>query len=312
MQNTISCLSKAEWAPLVSIIITHRNYSTHLEGAVLSVLEQTHANWELVIVDDCSDEIHLQRAREIVSKYSGRIHLRALDRNVGQTMAFFAGLDETTGEFVCLLDPDDRYTPAFLLEALKAHLNPVVMVPLICTDQMLVRADPPQVISGTNTNHKLRRLSRNVIELNMQWEYLYFPPSDAGWLWTSTSSMMFRRPALNLMKPHKEVAYKISADAYLAQGAQRLGGSIFCTEPLVYRTVHSDNAHMTSDVFATRQMVKKRSAVDVAKESLNDVLEAIQANGWDGAHLNRNVKKSFWQRKWNSVTKRVPGLRGVG
>ena len=49
---------------------------------------------------------------------------------------------------------------------------------------------------------------------------------------------MFRRAALNLMRPYRPLGYKIQADAYLAQGAHLLGGTLFLTKPLIYRGIH--------------------------------------------------------------------------
>jgi hypothetical protein len=44
-------------------------------------------------------------------------------------------------------------------------------------------------------------------------------------IWTSISAMMFRRAALNILRPNRELAYKRAFDAYMAQGAQLFGKS---------------------------------------------------------------------------------------
>src|SRR5690349_9391665 len=155
MQKAVTALPKpldreAWHRPLVSIIVTHHNYSAHLEDCLRSIIDQTHENWECVVVDDNSDVGHFADARGIVASIGDeRFRFLALEENVGQIPAFFAGMDATKGEFICALDPDDRYAETFLAEMVAAHLNPIRAVPLISCEQRLLRGD--QLISGVVT-----------------------------------------------------------------------------------------------------------------------------------------------------------------
>ena len=40
----------------VSIILTSYNYGKYLKDTITSVVAQTYRDWELVIIDDCSDD----------------------------------------------------------------------------------------------------------------------------------------------------------------------------------------------------------------------------------------------------------------
>src|SRR5688572_4062712 len=130
-------LDRQKWhCQKISVIITHFNYSTFIGDALLSLLDQTHENWECVIVDDCSAPEERERLKQVVDAIgSPKIKVLWLPENVGQLSAFFAGFDETDGHFVCLLDPDDRYAETFLEEAVSAHLNKTIVCPIVCTDQ---------------------------------------------------------------------------------------------------------------------------------------------------------------------------------
>jgi glycosyltransferase involved in cell wall biosynthesis len=285
-------LDRAKWhRPLVSIIVTHFNFSTHVRDALLSLLDQTHENWECVIVDDGSEREHRLGVEAIINDIgSGKIRLLALEENRGQIPAFFAGLDATSGNFVCLLDPDDRYAETFLADALAAHLNDTLFCPILCCDQQLVQNDT--VITGSNTWHKMRFLSWQAgnmapVPQGATERLLFFPPNAKGWLWTSTSSLMFRRSAVNLMRPNKPLAYKRAADSYLAQGAHLLGGTLFLTKPLIYRRVHPGNSWLNQELFFTCQENGQPNLVNRTSECLVDVIEAIQHNG-GAAQLKRN------------------------
>jgi glycosyltransferase involved in cell wall biosynthesis len=308
-------LDREKWHnPLVSIIVTHHNYSAHLEDALLSIIDQTHTNWECVVVDDCSEGGHRAAAEAIVSGIGdNRIKLIALDENKGQVPAFFSGLDATTGEFVCPLDPDDRYAVSFIAEALAAHMNHTTYCPLVSTDQRILKNET--VISGCNTRQKLQFMGtvRRGFEIPLQdrddlhGRLLYYPPEVTGWHWTTTSALMLRRSALDLLRPRKALGYKGSLDAYVGQGAHMLGGSLFLTRPLIYRGLHGDNAYLTPRIFAFTQPMQRENAIEPTKSRcLLDAVEAIHANG-GGKHLVEPEKRTMFTRLRKSLRKRWRG-----
>lgn len=276
-------LDRQRWhQPLVSVIITHHNYSHHVEDALLSVLDQTYENWECVVVDDASEPHHQQAVERIVNAIaSSKISLLKLTENVGQTPAAFAGLDNTSGEFVCILDPDDRYAQTFIEEALAGHLNETIFCPVLSTDQYLMANG--SLIAGTYTHQRLRFTEHErgvtVIPDEPQVRLLYFPPSNDGWHWGSSSSLMFRRAAVELMRPPTSLTWFRSVDSYLAQGAHRLGGTLFLTKSLVYRTVHSENSYLVNRVISIANKQGKYDGPAHSRKVLQDALAAIKANG---------------------------------
>ncbi|CAA2138127.1 glycosyltransferase family 2 protein [Hyphomicrobium sp. ghe19] len=279
-----SGLDRAKWGnPLVSVIITHRNYSDHLQDAILSILDQTHENWECVIVDDGSDAAHRDAAIKIVTEIKdSRVTVCALRENVGQIPAFYAGLEKTTGDFVCVLDPDDRYAKTFLEEALAAHLSAGVMCPLVSTDQYLTneRGIIGGGLRGDLYAAGMQRYGKYLEVHNPEKpKLLYIRAATAGWHWTSTSAMMFRRAVLKYLKPNKRLAYKDCADGYLAQGAHALGGSLFLQKALVYRRLHASNAWIDTNIYSSFQYKKRKGAPHWGEQAFRDAIEAIRHNG---------------------------------
>jgi glycosyltransferase involved in cell wall biosynthesis len=87
------------------------NYGRYIAAAIDSLLRQTYADWELIIVDDGStDDSH-----RIVERYlaDARISFRRFD-HLGQVKAKNAGIDFCRGEFVGFLDADDVWAPTKL------------------------------------------------------------------------------------------------------------------------------------------------------------------------------------------------------
>ncbi len=275
MQKTLD--RKCWHKPLISIVITHHNYSHQIRDALLSLLDQTHEYWECVIVDDASSPEHQERLKEIIEELNEpRISIRWLADNVGQIPTFFAGLEVTKGEFVCLLDPDDRYAETFLEEAVKAHLNPSIICSIVCTDQYLFGEHG--VIAGGNVRHWQVQLKQGDVNPGAT-DLAFIPYYIHGWHWTSTSSMMFRRPALRYLRPVKKLAYQGAADAYLASGAHRLGGTLFVKKPLVYRQLHTENCWIGMEIVSSFCNHKKPDVEEWGGVCKADSLEALIANG---------------------------------
>ena len=107
----------------ISILLPiYRSPVVYLERAILSVLAQTYANWELCIVDDCSREPALT---DIVTRFcaaDARIKFAISRRNGGIAEATNRALDLATGAYVALFDHDDMLT-VDALEIVAARID---------------------------------------------------------------------------------------------------------------------------------------------------------------------------------------------
>lgn len=111
--------------PLVSIIMPVLNAERFLQAAIDSVLAQTHADWELIVIDDGSTDTSPDIAATAASTDT-RIRTVARSSNAphGAAAARNAGLALATGDFIAFLDADDLYEPKKLqteLALLAAH-----------------------------------------------------------------------------------------------------------------------------------------------------------------------------------------------
>jgi GT2 family glycosyltransferase len=91
-----------------------------LRETIQSVLDQTFADWELVLVDDHSPSHHVRNVlREAVAS-DGRIRLRERAANGGIVAASNDAVKASSGAFLALLDHDDLLTPDALAVMARA------------------------------------------------------------------------------------------------------------------------------------------------------------------------------------------------
>jgi Glycosyl transferase family 2 len=96
--------------PRVSVIMPTRNRAAFLPAAIASVQAQTYPTWELVVVDDASDDstpallstVDDPRVRSVRVAHGGCCAARN------------AGLDAASGEIIAYLDDDNLMHPAWL------------------------------------------------------------------------------------------------------------------------------------------------------------------------------------------------------
>jgi glycosyltransferase involved in cell wall biosynthesis len=310
--------------PKVAVIIPHYEYyAEFITDALLSVQQQTHQNLTCVVVDDCSSAGEFQKVRRAVDLLDDkRFSLIRADENKGQIPSVYRGLEETDADFVCILDPDDRYAPDFLARMLGVHLNPWVYCPVACCDQYLLNLSGG-VIAGTCYHDNRIELSAGAIEteqslLSKFGFHQFIPPTEPGWHWTSTSSIMFRSDALRYFRPFRTLPYKGEADSYCAQGAHMLGGSLFLREPLVYRGLHKKNAFIRNSIFSVYQKMPRNNANQFAElcktGALNlckiDAVEAFLHNGglemFDLSSVRQLIAAQFRGDAFDDLLRAVP------
>ena len=108
-------------APMVSGIIIFLNGEDYIEEAIQSVLAQTFADWELILVDDGSTDGATAIARRYAEAHPGRIIYTEHPghENRGMSASRNAGLNLARGKYVSFLDADDIWLP----ERLEHHVD---------------------------------------------------------------------------------------------------------------------------------------------------------------------------------------------
>lgn len=88
---------------MVSIIIPTFNRLQTLLATIESIRRQKPADYEIIVVDDCSTD---STAAEIRARYGSSVKLVSTDRRLGPSYARNTGLSKASGEYVWFLDSD--------------------------------------------------------------------------------------------------------------------------------------------------------------------------------------------------------------
>lgn len=92
----------------VSIITPLHNADRYISEAIESVIAQTYQNWELIVVDDASDDGSVPIVESYAQKDS-RIELIKLSQNSGAAVARNTAIGQARGRYIAFLDSDDTW-----------------------------------------------------------------------------------------------------------------------------------------------------------------------------------------------------------
>jgi glycosyltransferase involved in cell wall biosynthesis len=114
----------SESADSISVVITNYNYGRYLPEAIEGVLAQTHQRVEIIVVDDASTD----GSTEVLERLLGGVdavpsNRLLLKHNVGQATARNLAIGMAQGEFVFILDADNRLLPNCLELHVRAARN---------------------------------------------------------------------------------------------------------------------------------------------------------------------------------------------
>jgi glycosyltransferase involved in cell wall biosynthesis len=283
--------------PKISIVVTCYNCRSYVGDAIRSVARQTLAGFECVVVDDASTDDSvavIQRALDELK--DARFSLLRLDSNAGQTGATRAGLARSKAPFVCFLDADDVWHARFLERHLAAHMNETCAVGFTACNARIIDGE------GALLAGAVYWFGRDRAETERDQEFVAveaarLPTVDPGegltwqergascrlytkrslqWVWIGTSSMMFRRPLVDLVFPEDDEVFRLHMDFYLVLMAQLVAGSLLIDEPLYAYRLHGLNQAASNPVLGGRLHLSPRQ-LDGMYEAMLDRMRAVIA-----------------------------------
>ncbi|MBQ8704670.1 MAG: glycosyltransferase [Bacteroidales bacterium] len=111
--------------PEVSVIVPNYNHAPYLMQRIDSILAQTHQDFELILLDDCSTD----GSRDIMESYRNNPHVSHIVYNEHNSGSAFRqwdkGIEMAQGEWIWVAESDDYAEPTFL----ERMLGEVTKVP---------------------------------------------------------------------------------------------------------------------------------------------------------------------------------------
>ena len=250
----------------ISVIITNYNYGSYVIDAIDSVLAQTRAPGQVIVVDDGSTDGSPER---LTARYGGDPRVLVhLGQNGGQLGAFRQGLELATCEVVAFLDADDFWERGYLEEVARVY-ETQPEIDFVFTDLILFG----------NEQGREAYCDRPV-----DIGYTALSTWMTGWWYgEATSALSMRREwadrALDLPAGFLQT-WKLSADACLVFGASLQGAhKYFLPTGMVRYRVHGTNGWWHSKDreqrflrrFRARSLINyyaREMAMDAATEDL--------------------------------------------
>jgi glycosyltransferase involved in cell wall biosynthesis len=120
--------------PVVSVVMATKNYAQFVAMAVQSVLDQTFTDWELIIIDDGSND----STSSVLAPFLKDVRIRYVVSDfLGQSRAKNLGARLSKGEFIAFLDADDAWRPMKIAQQL-AVLRTSPQVGVCFTQRLLM------------------------------------------------------------------------------------------------------------------------------------------------------------------------------
>jgi glycosyltransferase involved in cell wall biosynthesis len=217
-------------SPLVTVCINNFNYAPFLPQAIDSVLAQTYAPVQVVVVDDGS----IDGSREVIARYGDRI-VPVLKDNGGQASAFNAGVARSCGEIVCFLDSDDHFAPdkvARVVDAFPGH--GAESKPIMVHHQLTMVGDNAGSLAGRIIGRK-HASPLNLYDFACRYGFLFYMAGP-------TSCLSLNRALVDRLFPVPEDGIRTSADDFIVMGASLIGDLYSLDEALGSYRIHGENA----------------------------------------------------------------------
>ncbi|MBM2818454.1 MAG: glycosyltransferase [Nitrosarchaeum sp.] len=152
--------------PKVSIILPARNEEKFIGKCLDSLVDQDYANYEIIVIDDSSDDRTSQIISEYVKKSSKIIPVKAQkkpDGWMGKNWACMEGYKNATGELLLFTDADTRHSQNVVSLAvshlLSLELDALSAIPRLLTMDFWTRITLPMISTFLHTRFSAIRVN---------------------------------------------------------------------------------------------------------------------------------------------------------
>lgn len=259
----------------VSVVLCTYNGEKFLQQQLDSILQQTYAIDEIIIVDDCStDDTKNILSRNALNNNIIKMYIN--DVNIGFTKNFQKALLLATNNYIAIADQDDVWKNDKIEKIMSAWDDKTL---LAYCNSIQFRNDIPTTISVNKKNRKIAGDNPRLLSMFNT---------------VSGHNIIIKKELLSLATPFPNTVFY---DWWLALVAMCNGGIFYVDEVLVYQRAHQNNV--------TIQQLSERKLLENYKSMLNNHLQYFYKipNMKEADKFFFKKLKELWQlnfsKKWN-------------
>lgn len=235
--------------PKVSVIVPNYNYARYLRGRIESIVGQTLPFYELIVLDDASDDDSVRVIEDLATEFGLPLCLVRNNTNSGCVSGQWAkGVELARGELVWIAEADDLCEPSFL-ENLTALMQDRSVVMAYCQSRQIIESGEPvadnylDYTNDVSREHWLRGYREK--GSNEIRKYLAVKNTIPN-----VSAALFRRTALlnALQREQSTLAtYRVAGDWVVYLAVLEQGDIAFAPQPLNLHRRHSAGVTLGSN-----------------------------------------------------------------
>lgn len=246
--------------PLVTVIIPNYNHEKYLRQRIVSVLNQTFNDFEVIILDDFSTD----GSREIIEEFRGHAKISQIIYNATNSGSTFKqwkkGIELAKGEYIWIAESDDRSGDTFLETVLKPTRNSQEVLISYCQSWVIDSFDNELYVTEWSDVLDRRKWKQDYIEdsayeLNNFLKYRNTIPN--------ASAVLFKKPSIAIFNEVEKMRF-IGDWLFYKELLDTPGKIAFSASPLNYFRLHADTTRNLGDISkAKRRMHELRFFVEV-------------------------------------------------
>lgn len=242
--------------PSVSVLMSSHNYARFLGDAVRSVLDQTYADFELIVQDDGSTDGSADLLHQL-ARDDDRVTVVTRSIARGQSASLNDAFERSRGAIISYLDADDLFHPRKL----------EMVVGLLSSGEAGLAIHPVQVVDEDRVPLQIMPLFSS---LSAGWIADEVIARGGRWRTVPSSALSFRRELASSIFPIPPQLIT-GADGFTSMLAPLLTPVVVSGEPLTEYRVHGANSYGTR-VIRTETATRALSEIETITQLVNDRL----------------------------------------
>lgn len=261
--------------PHVSVIVTSYNYEKFVLKTLESIKAQTYKNFEIIIVDDFSNDKSLEIIEQFISDNQDlKITFIKHEKNLGQMASMLDGLKIAKGQFVCFIDSDDMLLPEYIQNHIRVHMETSVAF-TSCQAAEIGEDDEVHTLYSIASPH-FEKFDELIATQTPKYKILKHK-RFGGWYWSPNSSSMYRKASIEILLNYRNTdKWKICPDKFLCNFAHLIGGSAIIYAPLIGYRRHKNNAGSCSQVTGNKKLHSDKATIKNIKNNIKIRPETIK------------------------------------